>query len=60
MNVALAIVLLVAVQRLAELIHGERNARRLLAAGAQQIFQICILNLIFLIERTVHLFLREF
>jgi methyltransferase len=34
MNLAVAIVLLVAVQRLAELIHGERNARRLLAQGA--------------------------
>ena len=34
MNLALAIVLLVAAQRLAEVIHGQRNARRLLAQGA--------------------------
>jgi len=33
-NLALAIVLLVAAQRLAELVYGQRNARRLLAAGA--------------------------
>jgi methyltransferase len=33
-NLALAIVLLVAAQRLAEVIHGQRNARRLLAQGA--------------------------
>jgi methyltransferase len=33
-NWALAIVLLVAAQRLAELVHGQRNARRLLAEGA--------------------------
>ncbi|MDH3911759.1 MAG: hypothetical protein OEU09_10700 [Rhodospirillales bacterium] len=34
MNLALAIVLLVAAQRLAELIYGQRNSRRLLAEGA--------------------------
>jgi methyltransferase len=34
MNFALAVVLLVAVQRLAETVHGRRNARRLLAQGA--------------------------
>ncbi len=34
MNLALAIVLLVALQRLAELLHGQRNAKRLLAEGA--------------------------
>ena len=34
MNAAVAIVLLVAVQRLGELVHGQRNARRLLAEGA--------------------------
>ncbi len=34
MNPALAIVLLVAAQRLAELLYGQRNARRLLAEGA--------------------------
>jgi methyltransferase len=33
-NLALAIVLLVAAQRLAELLHGQRNARRLLSEGA--------------------------
>ena len=36
MNAAVVIVLLVALQRLAELIHGQRNARRLLAEGAME------------------------